>query len=142
MYSYFCDPVPKCQLNTMIILAVTSPQIILRHYKELNLTHLSGTAFLGFRRTMAQLEAFALEGPCQNGRGGREQYVYWVAMAYPTPKTLAQKPDSRPPKGLTPFGVVSEIEALGHFTTKVTSIPMPINNHPPKVPQTYKKPLL
>ena len=91
---------------------------------------------------MAQPEALALEGPAQRGRGVPGQYVYWIVMAYPTPKTLAQKPDSRPPKGTSLPGVASEFEAFGHLTPKVFPIPIPINNHPPKVPQTYKKPSL
>ena len=88
---------------------------------------------------MEQPEALALAGPNQFGRGVRGQYVYRIVMAYPTPETLPQKPDSRPPKGTSLLGVASEFKAFGHLTTKVIPIPIPINNHPPKVPQTYKK---
>ena len=40
---------------------------------------------------MAQLEALALEGPTQFGRGVRGRCVYWIVMACPTLKMLAQK---------------------------------------------------
>ena len=58
----------------------------------------------------------------------------------PYSKDVGTKTNIRPPKGLSLLGVANEFEAFGHFTTKVTSIPIPVNNYLPKMPQTYKKP--
>ena len=45
--------------------------------------------------------------------------------------------------GRNDFSFLPNLTLRGaHFTTNVTSIPMTINKHPPKVAQTYKKPLL
>ena len=125
-----------------IIRVITLSQIALSRWSELDLIHYSGKTFCSLRWAMAQLEALALAGPTQFGRGVRGRCVYWIVMACPTPKMLAQKPNSRPPKGLSLLGVANEFEAFGHLTTKATPIPTPINNYPPKMPQTYKKPLL